>query len=51
VFFYDPESIVKEFGRFGLVEYTEIEEPVKHMPKEEPMKFWMVVYRKTAICP
>lgn len=46
VFFYDPETIVKEFGRFGLVEYTEIEEPVKHMPTEEPMKFWMVVCRK-----
>lgn len=47
VFFYDPETIVKEFGRFGLVEYTEIEEPVKHMPTEEPMKFWMVVCRKS----
>lgn len=46
VFFYDPETIVKEFGRFGLVEYTEIEEQVKHMPKEEPMKCWMVVCRK-----
>ena len=49
VFFYDPETIVKEFGRFGLVEYTEIEEPVKHIPNEEPMKFWMVVCRKTVI--
>jgi len=47
VFFYDPETIVKEFGRFGLVEYTEIEEPVKHMPNEEPIKCWMVVCRKS----
>lgn len=47
VFFYDPETIVMEFGRFGLIEYTEIEEQVKHMPNEEPMKFWMVVCRKT----
>lgn len=47
VFFYDPESIAKEFGRFGLVDFTEIEEPVKHMPNEEPMKFWMVVCRKS----
>lgn len=46
VFFYDSETIVKEFGRFGLVEFTEIDEPVKHMPKEEPMKFWMVICRK-----
>ena len=49
VFFYDTETIVKEFGRFGLVEYTEIEEPVKHMPNEEPMKFWMVVCRKLSV--
>jgi len=49
VFFYDPETIEKEFGRFGLVEYTEIKEPVKHLPNEEPMKFWMVVCQKTVI--
>jgi len=49
VFFYDTETIVKKFGRFGLVEYTEIEEPVKHMPNEEPMKFWMVVCRKLSV--
>ena len=46
VFFYDPESIEREFGKFGLIEYREIEESVKHMPNEEPMKFWMVVCRK-----
>jgi len=49
VFFYDPETIVKEFSRFGLVEYSEIEESVKHMPSEETMKFWKVVCRKTVI--
>lgn len=49
VFFYDPETIVKEFGRFGLVGYTEIEGPVKHMPNAEPMKFWMVVCRKSSV--
>jgi SAM-dependent methyltransferase len=47
VFFYDSVSIEQEFGKFGLVEYREIEEPVKHMPNEEPMKFWMVVCRKS----
>jgi len=46
VFFYDSVSIEREFGKFGLIEYTEIEESVKHMPNEEPMKFWMVVCRK-----
>ena len=47
VFFYDSVSIECEFGKFGLIEYREIEEPVKHMPNEEPMKFWMVVCRKS----
>lgn len=49
VFFYDSVSVEREFGRFGLIEYTEIEEPVKHMPNEESMKFWMVVCRKQSI--
>jgi len=49
VFFYDSVSITREFGKFGLIEYREIEEPVKLMPNEEPMKFWMVVCRKTVI--
>lgn len=47
VFFHDPESIEEEFGKFGLVEFREIDEPVKHMPTEEPMKFWMVICRKS----
>jgi len=46
VFFYDLDSVEREFVKFGLVEYREIEEPVKHMPNEEPMKFWMVVCHK-----
>lgn len=46
VFFYDSASIEREFRKFGLVEYREIDEPVKHMPTEEPMKCWMVVCRK-----
>ena len=47
VFFYDSESIEKEFRSFGLTEFHEIEEPVKHMENEEPMKFWRVVCRKS----
>ena len=46
VFFYDSGSIEREFGKFGLMEYREIEESVKHLPNEEPMRFWMVVCRK-----
>jgi len=47
VFFYDADSLVKEFGQFGMIEFVEIEEPVKHMPAEEPMKFWRVTCQKT----
>jgi SAM-dependent methyltransferase len=46
VFFYDSGSIEREFEKFGLIEYREIEEPVKHMENEGPMKFWMVICRK-----
>ncbi len=49
VFFYDPAAIEKEFAPFGLVEYREIDEPVKHLENEEPMKFWRVVCRKKLI--
>lgn len=44
--FYDPETIKKEFSPFGLTGFREIDEPVKHLENEEPMKFWMVVCRK-----
>lgn len=46
VFFYSHEAIEKEFASLGMLECQEIDEPVKHMPNEEPMKFWMVVCRK-----
>lgn len=49
VFFYDSESVKKEFGPFDLAEFCEIEEPVKHMPTEEPMRFWMVICRKASL--
>lgn len=48
VFFYDQDAVEREFGKFGLVEYCEIDEPVKHMPDEAPMKFWRVVCRKSS---
>jgi SAM-dependent methyltransferase len=40
VFFYDSAAVEKEFSPFGLVEYREIDEPVKHLENEEPMKFF-----------
>jgi hypothetical protein len=46
VFFYDAETIENEFSPFGLVEYSKIDEPVKHMENEEPMKFFQVICKK-----
>jgi len=38
VFFYDLDSAKKEFGIFGLIETFEIDEPIKHMENEPPLK-------------
>ena len=46
VFFYDSATIEKEFAPYGLVEYREIDESVKHIENEEPMKFFIVVCKK-----
>jgi 2-polyprenyl-3-methyl-5-hydroxy-6-metoxy-1,4-benzoquinol methylase len=46
VFFYDNNSIYKEFKHFGLIEYEEFDEPIKHMPNEQPFKCFIVKCRK-----
>jgi len=46
VFFYDPDSIVREFSTFGLAEYKEIDEPVKFMEGVDPLKLYYVVCKK-----
>ncbi|MFA6127879.1 MAG: VOC family protein [Bacteroidales bacterium] len=38
VFFYDSESVTQEFRDFGLVEFNDIDEPIKHMDNEPPLK-------------
>jgi SAM-dependent methyltransferase len=45
-FFYDSDSIEREFSQFGLVEHREIEEPVKFMKGADPVKLYLVVCRK-----
>lgn len=45
-FFYDSDSVIKEFSDFGLIESREIEEPVKFMKGEEPVKLMLVVCKK-----
>jgi predicted SAM-dependent methyltransferase len=46
VFFYDSDSIVREFSPFGLVEFREIEEPVKFMEGVDPLRLYFVICRK-----
>jgi len=42
VFFYDLESAKSEFKDFGLFEIQEIDEPIKHVVNEPPLKCIMV---------
>lgn len=46
VFFYDHESVQNEFREFGLYEIREIDEPVKHMPEEPPIKCLLIICKK-----
>ena len=49
VFFYDTDSVKNEFTRFGLIDCTDIEEPVKFMEGEEPIRLKYVICRKKRI--
>jgi SAM-dependent methyltransferase len=46
VYFYDLQSANREFKNFSLFELHEIEEPIKHMESEPPLKCIMVKCRK-----
>ncbi|GAB6255133.1 hypothetical protein PSKAS_06550 [Peribacillus sp. N1] len=46
MFFYDSDSIKQEFGKYGLIEYSEIVEPHKNMENIHPFKFIMVRCQK-----
>jgi len=46
VFFYDSLSIIKEFSPYGLIEYEEIEEPVKFMTDQAPVNLISVTCKK-----
>lgn len=48
VYFYDLESIHKEFDSFGLIEVTEIDEPMKHVENEPPLKCILVKCKKNS---
>lgn len=46
VFFYDKKSIKKEYSSFGLEEYKEIDEPIKFMSDQPPMKMYSIICKK-----
>ncbi|MFJ7309536.1 class I SAM-dependent methyltransferase [Peribacillus frigoritolerans] len=46
MFFYDPDSIKQEFGKYGLIEFSEIVEPHKNMESKPPFKFITVKCQK-----
>ena len=46
VYFYDNDSVLKEFEEFGMIECIDFEEPVKFMDGEEPIKLKFVICKK-----
>jgi SAM-dependent methyltransferase len=46
MFFFEADSIEKEFGKYGLQEVTEIEEPNKELKKKPPIPFFMITCKK-----
>jgi len=46
VYFYDNDSVLKEFDDFGMIECADLEEPVKFMHGEEPVKLKFVICKK-----
>lgn len=46
LFFYDSDSVTKEFGKYGLHESIEINEPSKNTEGKVPLKFWQITCKK-----
>ena len=46
VYFYDNIGVAKEFLNFGMVECKEIEEPIKYIEGQEPIKLIQVICQK-----
>lgn len=46
LFFYDIDSIEKEFGKYGLMEAKEVAEPSKSVEGKSQLKFWQITCRK-----
>ncbi|QMU31613.1 class I SAM-dependent methyltransferase [Adhaeribacter radiodurans] len=48
LFFYDSDSVEEEFGKYGIVEFKEIDEPAKNMENKRSQKFWIITCKKQA---
>jgi len=48
LFFYDSNSVRREFGNYGLVEISEIDEPNKDVENKPPLKFTFIKCKKEA---
>lgn len=46
LFFYNPESITAEFGKYGIVETKEVDEPAKNVESRPSQKFWWIVCKR-----
>ncbi|RWS45119.1 class I SAM-dependent methyltransferase [Bacillus mycoides] len=46
MYFYDIESVKQDFGKYGLIECTEIVEPHKNAENKPPFKFIMIKCQK-----
>jgi 2-polyprenyl-3-methyl-5-hydroxy-6-metoxy-1,4-benzoquinol methylase len=46
LFFYDSDSIEKEFGKYGLIESKEINEPVANTGNKPSLRFWQISCKK-----
>lgn len=46
VFFYNFESVKREFKDYGLINILEIDEPIKHMETEPPLKCILLECKK-----
>ena len=49
VFFYNPDAVKREFGKYGLVDFFEIDEPIKHMKNEPPLKLFYIICKRVTI--
>jgi SAM-dependent methyltransferase len=46
MFFYDTDTIKQDFGNYGLIELSEMDEPNKEMKNKPPINFLMVKCKK-----